>query len=143
VAFELQRLLGALESLDVPILAGGTGVGAESMAVAMRLVEDHPRDGLVLVNPGPSAFFEVEPPLPALVPLIRPDWSTADAVQSLAVPTVCVADGPARARLLCDDLSRAAHVRSAAAVSTSALVEQIVALLGRTGHAGQPRKPST
>ncbi len=143
VAFELKRLLGALESLDVPILAGGTGVGAESMAVAMRLVEGHPLDGLVLVNPGPSAFFEVEPPLPALVPLIRPDWSTSDAVQALSVPTVCVADGAARARLLCDDLSRASHVRSVTTASTGALVEQITGLVSRIDHVDQPRKPST
>lgn len=112
VAFELQRLVGALESLDVPVIAGGIEFGAESMAVAARLMDERSPDGLALVNPGPSAFFEVEPPLPALVPLIRRDWSTDAAVRALGLPTVCVSDAPDRTRVLCDSLAATAHVRS-------------------------------
>lgn len=105
VAFELKRLMGALASLDVPILAGGVGVGASTMAVAAQYEEDAPLAGLVLVDPGPSAYFEVEPPLPALVPLIKADWSTAAAVRRLALPTLCVSEQGGRARVLCDDLA--------------------------------------
>lgn len=142
VAFELKRLLGALESLEVPVLAGGTGVGAETMAVAMRHVDELSLDGLVLINPGPSAFFEVEPPLPALVPLIRRDWSTADAVEALAVPTVCLADGPARARAVCDDLARTSRARFVpTAPSTAALVEQVEFLLQALSRESRGRAP--
>lgn len=151
VAFELKRLLGALESLDLPVLVGGVGFGAETMAVTARFVDDVDLAGLVLVNPGPSAFFEVDPPLPALVSLMRADWSTAEAVVGLAVPTLCLSPSSGRARLLCDELARTA---GAAAQQTGAPegrqeptdlpVRQIVAFVDAVVAArGQPRKPST
>lgn len=158
VAFELKRLMGALRSLDVPILVGGTGFGAETMAVATRFVEDAPVAGLVLVDPGPSAFFEVEPPLPALVPLLRRDWSTADAVAALDVPTLCVSSG-GRALLLCQELARTSRVTTeqldpapvadedalAAAITGFAVRHQTSARDDRASRQrrGQPRKPST
>lgn len=158
VAFELKRLIGALQSLDVPILVGGTGFGAETMAVATRFVEEAPVAGLVLVDPGPSAFFEVEPPLPALVPLLRRDWSTADAVAALDVPTLCVSSGQ-RARVLCHELTRTSRVTTeqldnGATVGQDAFAAVIAAFafrpraggqddgVGRQ-RSGQPRKPRT
>ncbi len=157
VAFELRRLLGALESLSVPVLVGGLGSGAETMAVAVRHMEDRPVDGLVLIAPGPSAFFEVDPPLPALVPLIRADWSTAEAVEMLAVPTLCASSGDARAGHVCEQLARfpyvrVAHGRPAAASrdEDAELAALIVDLARRAGSRhddttapAQPRKPST
>lgn len=158
VAFELRRLMGALESLDVPILAGGSGFGAETMAVAMRFVDDAPLAGLVLVNPGPAAFFEIEPPLPALVPLLRHDWSMEDAVSTLAVPTLCVTTGEERARVLCESLRRADAPSDRAVhhvpLDEDALAGAIATFAGdvraaqRGDDAGgaatrQPRKPST
>jgi len=157
VAFEVRRLMGALESLGVPILAGGSGFGAETMAVAMRYVDDAPLTGLVLINPGPAAFFEIEPPLPALVPLLRDDWSMDDAVAVLAVPTLCVGTGGERARVLCESLRRADATASRGVrhvqLDEHALAEAIVAFAddvraARRGEdAGratrQPRKPST
>lgn len=159
VAFELRRLIGALQSLDVPILVGGTGFGAETMAVATRFVEEEaPVAGLVLVDPGPSAFFEVEPPLPALVPLLRRDWSTADAVAALNVPTLCVASGE-RTRVLCQELTRTSRVTTeqldngvtADRDEFAAVIAEFAVRPRDAGHndrvtpqrSGQPRKPST
>ncbi len=155
VAFELRRLLGALESLSVPVLIGGLGSGAETMAVAARHMDDTPVDGLVLVAPGPSAFFEVDPPLPALVPLIRADWSTADAVESLAVPTLCASAGDARASRLCNRLGSLPYVQVTRGAPPAGTGDDHLAALivDLARHAGsvqddapsrpQPRKPST
>lgn len=158
VAFELKRLIGALQSLDVPILVGGTGFGAETMAVATRFVDDAPVAGLVLLDPGPSAFFEVEPPVPALVPLLRRDWSTADAVAALNVPTLCAASDE-RARLLCKGLPRRSGVTTErldddATNNQDEFAALIARFTVRTGDSrtndaaprqsgSQPRKPST
>lgn len=160
VAFELKRLMGALQSLEVPVLVGGTGFGAETMAVATRFVDEAPVSGLVLIDPGPSAFFEVEPPLPALVPLLRRDWSTAEAVAALDVPTLCMASANERARVLCRDLARSSRVTLApfgddASVSPPVSVSSSAATIAAFARArrmpedvgaqrnGQPRKPST
>lgn len=156
VAYELKRLMGALQSLDVPILVGGTGFGAETMAVATRQVDDAPVAGLVLLDPGPSAFFEVEPPLPALVPLLRRDWSTADAVAALDVPTLCVASARDRARVVCRDLARTSrvttahldHLAAGEPVRAATLIAEFAQGRTQPGGArrpsgGQPRKPST
>lgn len=167
VAFELRRLIGALASLRVPVVVGGLGSGAETMAVAARYIESDPPDGLVLIDPGPSAFFEVDPPLPALVPLIRPEWSTSDAVAALDLPTLCVSTGDARARALCDRLAATprpwsdgvprvvadAGAQASGREATSRLAARIEVLAARAARgprrdgtpdsAGQPRKPST
>lgn len=158
VAFELRRLLGALASLDVPILVGGLGSGAETMAVAARYIDGDAPDGLVLIDPGPSAFFEVDPPLPALLPLIRADWSTADAVEALAMPTLCAAADETRAGRVCGRLAGLPHVRvvldhpaTVTARGDDRLAARIVDLATqarpssreRTSRPAQPRKPST
>jgi len=150
VAFELQRLLGALASLGVPVVVGGQGSGAETMAVAMRQVETPRPDALLLVNPGPSAFFEVDPPLPALVPLLRPDWSTTEAVATLGLPTLCVSTGDARARGVCAAIADERDNVTALTLgpgmqAETALPDRIVALIEEAGDGRprQPRKPST
>ena len=69
VALELQRLTDALASTGLPVYIGGREFGAETMAVAGEMMASTRKiAGVVLVDPGPTAFFEVEPPALALRP---------------------------------------------------------------------------
>ena len=107
VALELQRLTDALASTGLPVYLGGREFGAETIAVVGEMMKPERRvAGMVLVDPGPTAFFEVEPPALALRPTSPNDWSTRAAVARIDRPTLCVthaADSPAA--LLCDSLS--------------------------------------
>jgi type IV secretory pathway VirJ component len=108
VALELQRLTEALRSTGLPVYIGGRGFGAETMAVAGEMMSgSRAVAGVVLVDPGPTAFFEVEPPALARRPISPLDWSTRAAVQRLRLPTLCVAQGPdSPATLLCGSLAQ-------------------------------------
>ena len=108
VALELQRLTDALTSTGLPVYIGGRGFGAETMAVAGELMASRRAvTGVVLVDPGPIAFFEVEPPALARRPISPIDWSTRAAVERLRLPTLCVAQGPdSPATRLCGSLAR-------------------------------------
>ena len=107
VALELQRLTDALASTGLPVFIGGREFGAETMAVAGEMMTPSRKiAGVVLVDPGPTAFFEVEPPALALRPMSPRDWSTRSAVAQLDRPTLCVTHAPASpAALLCGSLS--------------------------------------
>ena len=108
VALELQRLTDALASTGLPVYIGGREFGAETMAVAGEMMASSRKvAGVVLVDPGPTAFFEVEPPALALRPLSPSDWSTRAAVLRLERPTLCVTHaGASSATLLCESLAR-------------------------------------
>ena len=87
VALELQRLTDALASTGLPVFIGGREFGAETMAVAGEMMAPSRKiAGVVLVDPGPTAFFEVEPPALALRPLSPSDWSTRAAVARTRSP---------------------------------------------------------
>jgi type IV secretory pathway VirJ component len=109
VAFEIRRLAGALASTGLPVMVGGVGFGAETMAVTARMVEGQELAALVLIEPGPTAFFEVEPPAPAQLTLIRPDWSTPAAVTRAALPTLCASGASGRDQYLCRTLEGSGH----------------------------------
>lgn len=107
VALELQRLTDALSSTGLPVYIGGREFGAETMAVVGEMMKPSRQvAGVVLVDPGPTAFFEVEPPALALRPMSPIDWSTRTAVTRIDRPTLCVTHVPASpAALLCGSLS--------------------------------------
>lgn len=107
VALELQRLTDALASTGLPVYIGGREFGAETMAVAGEMMTPARKvAGVVLIDPGPTAFFEVEPPALALRPMSPSDWSTRSAVTRIDRPTLCVTHTPASpAALLCGSLS--------------------------------------
>ncbi|WP_396624453.1 AcvB/VirJ family lysyl-phosphatidylglycerol hydrolase [Luteitalea sp.] len=91
VALELQRLTDALASAGLPVYIGGREFGAETIAVAGdRMAPTRRIAGVVLVDPGPTAFFEVEPPALPLRAMSPSDWSTQAAVAELDKPTLCV-----------------------------------------------------
>ena len=107
VALELQRLTDALATTGLPVYIGGREFGAETMAVAGEMMPPTRKlAGIVLIDPGPSAFFEVEPPALALRPLGPREWSTRAALSRLDRPTLCVTHAASSpADLLCRSLS--------------------------------------
>ena len=115
VALELQRLTDALASTGLPVYIGGREFGAETIAVAAEMMTSSRKiAGVVLVDPGPTAFFEVEPPALALRPTSPSDWSTRTAILGLERPTLCVTHAPASSsNLLCASLARRGHARLA------------------------------
>ncbi len=132
VALELQRLTDALASTGLPVYVGGREFGAETMAVAAEMMASSRRiAGVVLIDPGPTAFFEVEPPALALRPMSGSDWSTRAAVQRLDRPTLCVIHAPTSAStLLCESLARRGEATSArSGPDTSSLAQAIAAFV--------------
>lgn len=151
VALELQRLTDALARTGLPVFIGGSGFGAETMAVAGEMMPSRARvAGVVLVDPAPTAFFEVEPPALALRPMGPSNWSTRAAVMRLAVPTLCISPAPdSSSALLCASLARTGRATfSRLGSDTSSLAHTIGAFItaapaGAGGSGRQPRKPST
>ena len=115
VALELQRLTEALSSTGLPVFIGGREFGAETMAVAGEMMAQSRKiAGVILVDPGPTAFFEVEPPALALRPTGPSDWSTRAAVTRLERPTLCVTHAAtAPGSLLCHSLAGRGQATSA------------------------------
>jgi type IV secretory pathway VirJ component len=111
VALELKRLTDALASTGLPVYIGGREFGAETMAVVGEMMAPGRKvAGMVLVNPGPTAFFEVEPPALALRPVSPSDWSTRAAVARIDRPTLCVTHAAGSpSALLCGSLSVRGH----------------------------------
>jgi len=88
------------------VFIGGREFGAETMAVAGEMMSPARKvAGVVLVDPGPTAFFEVEPPALALRPTGPSDWSTRAAVTGLDRPTLCVSHAAETGSLLCRSLA--------------------------------------
>lgn len=107
VALELQRLTDALASTGLPVYIGGREFGAETIAVVGEMMPPTRRiAGVVLVDPGPTAFFEVEPPALPLRAMSPSDWSTRAAVADIDRPTLCITHAPASAGArVCQSLS--------------------------------------
>ena len=77
-----------------PVFAGGFSFGAEVVPVAMRewpAAERRTVAGLVLIGPGMSASFEIDPLDWVRTPEENPATRVADAVRADAVPTLCLA----------------------------------------------------
>ena len=108
VALELQRLTDALASTGLPVYIGGREFGAETMAVAGEMMTPARKiAGVVLVDPGPTAFFEVEPPALALRPIGPERLVDARGRDSASSgPTLCVTHAAAaNGSLLCRSLA--------------------------------------
>ena len=138
VAHQLQRLTDALSTTGLPIHIGGREFGAETMAVAGEMMGSNRHvAGVVLVDPGPTAFFEVEPPALALRPFGPSEWSTRAAVSGLERPTLCVTHAPdSSSGLLCSSLARRGQATLAAtSADPSALADTIARFVLRQGEA--------
>jgi len=94
VAADLRRLVGALVRAQRPVFAGGFSFGAEVVPVALRewnAVDRRMISGLVLIGPGLSASFEIDPLDWIRTPEENPATRVADAVRADALPALCVA----------------------------------------------------
>ncbi|BCS34441.1 hypothetical protein TBR22_A36680 [Luteitalea sp. TBR-22] len=113
VALELQRLTDALATTGLPVYIGGREFGAETIAVVGEMMTPTRRiTGVVLVDPGPTAFFEVEPPALPLRAMSPADWSTHVAVADLDRPTLCVTHAQGTATVpVCQALAAAGRAR--------------------------------
>jgi len=90
VAADVRRIVSAVGR---PVFLGGYSFGAEVVPVALRNWPASERStiaGLVLVAPGPSASFEIDPLDWLRTPAEDPTTRVAPAMQALRLPTLCV-----------------------------------------------------
>ena len=94
VGGDIRRLTAILARAARPVFAGGFSFGAEVVPVALTNwapVERRSLSGLVLIAPGPSASFEIDPLDWIRRPQENPETRVTTAVRALAVPTLCLA----------------------------------------------------
>ncbi len=93
VAADVQAMIDVLATLGRPVYVGGYSFGAEAGAVALgRAGEGRAHvAGLLLVAPGPSASFEIDPLDWIRTPAADPATRVAPAVAHLRLPTLCIA----------------------------------------------------
>jgi type IV secretory pathway VirJ component len=94
VAGDLRRLVTVLARGRRPVFTGGFSFGAEVVPVALREWSQADRQmlaGLVLIGPGTSASFEIDPLDWVRKPTENPNTLVAPAVRALGLPTLCLA----------------------------------------------------
>jgi type IV secretory pathway VirJ component len=94
VAGDLRRLATTLVRAQRAVFAGGFSFGAEVVPVALRewtAAERRTLAGLILIGPGVSASFEIDPLDWVRTPEENPATRVADAVRADGLPTLCVA----------------------------------------------------
>jgi type IV secretory pathway VirJ component len=94
VADDIRQLVMVLARAGRPVLAGGFSFGAEVVPVALKAwpaADRHLLSGLVLIAPGLSASFEIDPLDWIRTPQENPATRIAPAVRELAIPALCLA----------------------------------------------------
>jgi type IV secretory pathway VirJ component len=94
VGGDLRRMTAILARAARPVFAGGFSFGAEVVPVALAgwtPAERRTLSGLVLIAPGPSASFEIDPLDWIRKPQENPETRVAPAVRALSLPTLCLA----------------------------------------------------
>ncbi len=94
VAADLRRLVTTLGRSGRPVFAGGFSFGAEVVPVALRewpAADRQALSGLVLVGPGLSASFEIDPLDWVRKPVDNPATRVGQSVRTLALPALCLA----------------------------------------------------
>ena len=112
VAIDVRRLATTIVRAQRPVFAGGFSFGAEVLPVALREWMPQERrilSGLVLIGPGLSASFEIDPLDWVRTPVENPATRVADAIRVDALPTLCVA-GTEEEDTPCASLARTAGV---------------------------------
>jgi type IV secretory pathway VirJ component len=93
VAGDIRRLTTVLARAARPVFAGGFSFGAEVVPVALNAwapVDRRSLAGLILIAPGPSASFEIDPLDWIRTPTENPETRVATAVRNVSVPTLCI-----------------------------------------------------
>jgi type IV secretory pathway VirJ component len=114
VAGGIRQLTAILARAARPVFAGGFSFGAEVVPVSLATWAPADRRslaGLVLIAPGPSASFEIDPLDWIRRPADNPETRVGTAIRVDAVPTLCLAgadedDSP------CADVAAVAGVRA-------------------------------
>jgi type IV secretory pathway VirJ component len=94
VAADLRRLAATLARSGKPVVAGGFSFGAEVVPVALEewpVADRRLLNGLVLIAPGLSASFEIDPLDWVRAPQENPAARVASAVRDLGLPALCLA----------------------------------------------------
>ena len=94
VAGDIRRLVTTLLRSRRAVFTGGFSFGAEITPVALREWTQADRQmlaGLVLIGPGPSASFEIDPLDWIRKPQENPATRVAPAVRAIGLPTLCAA----------------------------------------------------
>jgi type IV secretory pathway VirJ component len=113
VADDLRRLVSVLERAKVPIYVGGYSFGAEIVPVVVSSLPESDRRrlaGLLLVAPGASASFEIDPLDWIREPEPNPRYLVDAAVQRLAGMRVLCLAGTADQDTACAALRGSAGV---------------------------------
>jgi type IV secretory pathway VirJ component len=115
VATDIRRLAAVLGRAGRPVFAGGFSFGAEVVPVALKewsATERRTLAGLVLIAPGPSASFEIDPLDWIRKPAENPETRVAAAIRVDTVATLCLS-GAAEDDSPCPTLAGAPMVRVA------------------------------
>jgi len=94
VAADVRRIATTLARSGKPVAAGGFSFGAEVVPVALRNWSAADRrllNGLVMIAPGLSASFEIDPLDWVRTPQENPAARVAPAVRDLSLPALCLA----------------------------------------------------
>ena len=94
VASDIRRLTSVLARAARPVFAGGFSFGAEVVPVSLTgwmPAERRALTGLVLIAPGPSASFEIDPLDWIRTPAVNPETRVGTAIRAVGVPTLCLA----------------------------------------------------
>jgi type IV secretory pathway VirJ component len=113
VAADLRRVVDALGAGGRPVFAGGFSFGAEIVPVSLRewsAAERRALSGLVLISPGESASFEIDPLDWIRTPPVNPATRIAPAVRDAGLPAVVLC-GAKDDDTPCPALEGTPHVR--------------------------------
>jgi type IV secretory pathway VirJ component len=94
VAADIRRVAAMLARSGKPVVAGGFSFGAEVVPVALKEWTASDRrllKGLVLIAPGLSASFEIDPLDWVRTPEENPATRVAPAVRDIGLPALCLA----------------------------------------------------
>jgi len=113
VAGDVRQIAAVLQKSGKPIFAGGFSFGAEVVPVALtawNAAERRQLTGIVMIAPGLSASFEIDPLDWIRTPEENPASRVAPAVRTLAIPALCLA-GASEEDSPCPSLAGAPDVR--------------------------------
>ena len=92
VASDMQRIVSRLAETGRPVFVGGYSFGAEIVPVTLKDIPDRRKlAGLVLIAPGLSASFEVDPLDWVRTPAGEPGHGGGPAVRETGLPALCLA----------------------------------------------------
>jgi type IV secretory pathway VirJ component len=94
VGADLKNILDVLKPTGRPLFAGGYSFGAETIPVVLSHMPASLRqmlDGLVLIGPGLSASFEIDPLDWIREPSTDPQTLVAPAIRADGLPAICLA----------------------------------------------------